>query len=168
MRQWLQSLGVLSVVKISRDEAEMKLAAYVPLLVHRFPPDAFTAASLESVAARAVKGFPTYGELTAWLAEWWRASRPLPTMIAAPTARSEPPRPPPSPEEQAQVHRAVHRMLAALHTKPAEPRIPLRRSDDDDEDLIPISRASVDAQLAALGYTRETVPKPVRAPKEGQ
>jgi len=54
----------------------MKLAAYVPMLTQRFPEAAFTAESLEHVAARAVKGFPTYGELAEWLGEWWQPRRP--------------------------------------------------------------------------------------------
>lgn len=76
VRQWCQSLGVLSAVSISRQESEMKLAAYVPLLVDRFPDAAFTQASLEHCARNAVKGFPTYGELAAWLSDWWRERRP--------------------------------------------------------------------------------------------
>lgn len=62
----------------------MKLAAYVPLLVDRFPDAAFTTDSLEYVAFRASKGFPTYSELAAWLAEWWREHRPMPPRLTAP------------------------------------------------------------------------------------
>jgi hypothetical protein len=81
VRQWCQSLGVLSAVSISRQEAEMKLAAYIPLLVDRFPDAAFTTASLEYVAFRASKGFPTYGELAAWLSDWWRDHKPIPPRV---------------------------------------------------------------------------------------
>ena len=84
VRQWCQSLGVLSAVSISRQEAEMKLAAYIPLLVDRFPDAAFTSASLEYVAFRASKGFPTYSELAAWLHDWWREHRPAPPRIVGP------------------------------------------------------------------------------------
>ena len=84
VRQWCQSLGVLSAVSISRQEAEMKLAAYVPLLVDRFPDAAFTTASLEHVAFRASKGFPTYSELAEWLSQWWREHRPMPPRLTAP------------------------------------------------------------------------------------
>jgi hypothetical protein len=84
VRQWCQSLGVLSAVSISRQEAEMKLAAYIPLLVDRFPDAAFNTASLEYVAFRASKGFPTYSELAAWLADWWREHRPAPPRLAGP------------------------------------------------------------------------------------
>jgi len=62
----------------------MKLAAFVPLLVDRFPDAAFTAASLEYVAFRASKGFPTYSELAEWLHEWWREHRPTPPRIVGP------------------------------------------------------------------------------------
>jgi hypothetical protein len=77
VRQWLQSLGILSAVSISRQEAEMKLAAYVPLLVDRFSDATFTKESLEYVAFRASKGFPTYSELAGWLHDWWRDHRPV-------------------------------------------------------------------------------------------
>ena len=88
VREWLVSLGVLSVVSISRQEAEMKLGAFVPMLMGRFPDAAFTAASLEHVAAKARKGFPTYGELADWLGEWWRDNRPMPTGITGPDAQT--------------------------------------------------------------------------------
>ena len=114
VRQWCQSLGVLSAVSISRQEAEMKLAAYVPLLFDRFPDAAFTTASLEHVAARAVKGFPTYGELAAWLSEWWSAHRPA--LPALPPPDIPPPRPPPTPEEVAYVHQRVAECVAAMRS----------------------------------------------------
>src|SRR5579864_3892667 len=86
VRQWCQSLGILSAVSISRQEAEMKLAAYIPLLVDRFPDAAFTKESLEHVAFQARKGFPTYSELAGWLSEWWKDHRPANdfTRIASP------------------------------------------------------------------------------------
>lgn len=112
VRQWCQSLGVLSAVSISRMEAEMKLAAYVPLLLNRFPDAAFTTDSLEYVAAQAVKGFPTYGELAAWLADWWRANRPaLPALPPPPPIRQ---RGEPTPEEIEHVTRVVAETIAAL------------------------------------------------------
>jgi hypothetical protein len=123
VRQWCQSLGVLSAVSISRQEAEMKLAAYVPLLFDRFPDGAFTTASLEHVAARAVKGFPTYGELAAWLADWWREHRPLPPLLEKP--REAPPleaRVPPSEEEIAHVRACVQQIVANMHSPFSERR----------------------------------------------
>jgi hypothetical protein len=112
VRQWCQSLGILSAVSISRQEAEMKLAAYVPMLLERFPDAAFTTASLEYVAAQAVKGFPTYGELAAWLGDWWRANRPaLPALPPPPPIRQ---RGEPTPEEIEHVTRVVAETIAAL------------------------------------------------------
>jgi hypothetical protein len=78
VRQWCESLGIASAVSLTRREADLKLAAYLPMLADRFPDGAFTAASLEYCAAQAVKGFPTYGELASWLADWWKAHRPAP------------------------------------------------------------------------------------------
>jgi hypothetical protein len=114
VRQWCQSLGILSAVSISRQEAEMKLAAYVPLLLDRFPDGAFTTASLEYVAARAVKGFPTYGELAAWLADWWRANRPMPPALPAPEPIRQ--RGEPTPEEIEHVARVAAETVAALRS----------------------------------------------------
>jgi hypothetical protein len=114
VRQWCQSLGVLSAVSISRQEAEMKLAAYVPLLLDRFPDAAFTTASLQHVASRAVKGFPTYGELAAWLAEWWREHRPALPALPPPPPVVE--RPPPTPEEVAHVRECVETIVANMRS----------------------------------------------------
>jgi hypothetical protein len=118
VRQWCQSLGILSAVSISRQEAEMKLAAYVPLLMDRFPDGAFTTASLEHCAARAVKGFPTYGELAAWLAEWWREHRP--PLPALPPPEIPPPRSEPTDEERAYVRRCVETILGNMRSPYAE------------------------------------------------
>jgi hypothetical protein len=84
VRQWCLSLIVLSAVSISRDEAETKLAAYVSLLTREFPAGAFTADSLAHVAARASKGFPTFGEIVQALRPWWADHRPVPPMLPPP------------------------------------------------------------------------------------
>ena len=124
VRQWCQSLGVLSAVSISRQEAEMKLAAYVPLLLDRFPDGAFTTSSLEYVARQAVKGFPTYGELAAWLADWWRANRPALPALPAPEPIRQ--RGEPTPEEIEHVTRVCAETIAALRSsaQPVEERRP--------------------------------------------
>jgi hypothetical protein len=96
----------------------MKLAAYVPLLMDRFPDAAFTTASLEHVAARASKGFPTYGELAAWLAEWWREHRPAPPALPPPEPIRQ--RQPPTPEEIAHVRRCVEQIVGAMRSPFAE------------------------------------------------
>src|SRR5215469_10170826 len=84
VRQWLTSLGILTAVNATRVEVEMKLAAYVPMLLDRFTDACFTTTSLEYCASRAAKGFPTYSELAAWLSEWWRDRRPVPPALPAP------------------------------------------------------------------------------------
>jgi hypothetical protein len=99
---------------MSRDEAEMKMAAYVPLIMREFPDAAFTADSLTHVARRAVKGFPTFGELCEWLGEWWRDRRPLPLALPAPPSLPLLQREPPSPEVRAHVRRVAAEAIAAL------------------------------------------------------
>ena len=120
VREWCQSLGVLTAVSITRQEAEMKLAAYVPLLFDRFPDGAFTTASLEHVARQCVKGFPTYPELAGYLSDWWRAHRPAPPALPAPPPT--PRRPDPTPEEIAHVRQCVETIVANMHSPWSEPR----------------------------------------------
>lgn len=115
VREWCQSLGVLSAVSTSRAEAEMKLAAYVPLLVREFPDAAFTTDSLAHVARRAVKGFPTYGEICQWLGEWWRDRKPLP--LALPPPPPPPPAPEPTPEMLAYVRTRVEEVTALISAR---------------------------------------------------
>ena len=97
---------------MTRDEAEIRLAAFAPMLADRFPADAFTSASLEHVAAECVKGFPTYGELVQHLGAWWHDNRPQPPRIAPPPPAPE--RPPPTQDEIDYVHARVQEMLRAL------------------------------------------------------
>jgi hypothetical protein len=120
VREWCQSLGVLTAVSISRQEADIKLAAYVPMLMERFPSAAFTPWSLEFVAAKAVKGFPTYGEIAEWLATWWRENRPITNALPAPTQRyAEPERQPPTDDERAYVRQRVAEITAILQANDA-------------------------------------------------
>jgi hypothetical protein len=112
VRKWCQSLGVLSAVNTSDEDAASKLAVYGPLLVQRFPYAAFTAESLEYVAARAVKGFPTYGELAQWLGEWWKDRRPPLAALAPPDI--PPRRPDATDEERAYVTARVAEITAHL------------------------------------------------------
>jgi len=118
VREWLQSLAILSAITMTRDEASMRLAAFVPMLLDRFPDAAFTTASLEHCAARAVKGFPTYGELAGWLGEWWREHRP--PLPALPPPEPTPPRPEPTDEERAYVRRCVETILGNMRSPYAE------------------------------------------------
>lgn len=105
---------------MTRDEAEMRLAAFVPMLMDRFPDEAFTSASLEHVAASAVKGFPTYAELAVSLSGWWRQHRPAPPALPPPERPKE--RPPPTPEEIAHVRQCVETIMANLRSPMSEPR----------------------------------------------
>jgi hypothetical protein len=127
VRKWCQSLGVLSAVSISRTEAEMKLAAYVPLLVQRFPDAAFTLESLEAVAAQCAKGFPTYPELAGYLSAHWRSSRPALALPPPPPVRER--REDPTPEEIAHVEASVRDTIAALRStmQPIDDRRPTAR-----------------------------------------
>lgn len=126
VRQWCQSLGVLSAVSISRQEAEMKLAAYVPMLMERFPDAAFTTKSLEHVARHAMKGFPTYAELALWLHEWWRDNGPVRLALAPPEPIRQ--RDEPTEAEKAHVTRIVAELVRDLRsdTQPDADRRPLR------------------------------------------
>jgi hypothetical protein len=110
---WCQSLGLLTSVSVDDAEADLKLAAYVPMLADRFPAGAFTTRSLEHVAAKAIRGFPTYGELALWLGEWWRDHRPpLPTLAYEPIKRREEP----DEAEKAAIHATVQEAIAALRS----------------------------------------------------
>jgi hypothetical protein len=127
VRLWCSTLSVLTAVAISRQEAELRLAAYVPLLMDRFPDAAFTQSSLEHVAHQSAKGFPTYPELCAYLSDWWRANRPpLPALPPPPPIRE---RDPPTPAEIEHVERVTREtvaVLAALRSseQPADDRRP--------------------------------------------
>ena len=83
------------------------------------PPSA--PASLEAVAARAVKGFPTYGELAGWLAEWWREHRPAP--LALPRRRRSARAASRTPEEIEHVSRVAAEAVAALRSSVPRSRI---------------------------------------------
>jgi hypothetical protein len=127
VRLWLSSLGVLAAVSISRQEAEMKLAAFVPMLLDRFPDAAFTPASLEHCAARCAKGFPTYAELCGYLSEWWKANRPAsPALPAPPPIRQ---RAEPTIEEIEHVSRVTRETVAWLRSseQPEADRRPTAR-----------------------------------------
>jgi hypothetical protein len=129
VREWLVSLGVLSAVSMSRAEAEMKLGAFVPMLMREFTDVAFTPDSLAYVA-RQCKYFPTYGELCGYLSEWWRDNRPHPVAIAPPPP--EPEAPPPSPEQLARVRHLVRGLAAEWAAPPLyqPPRAPRHLSND--------------------------------------
>jgi len=117
VREWLVSLGMLTAISISREEARMKLAAFLPMLMSDFEDGAFTKESLNHVAKACVKGFPTYPELHIHLRDWWRDHRPLPPLLAKPKeAPPLEPRVPPTAEEIAYVHGCVQQIIANMHS----------------------------------------------------
>jgi hypothetical protein len=115
VREWTIALGVLtSSGRMTADDAELKLKAYVPLLVENFPPAAFTQASLHHVAAKC-KWFPSYAEVITHLRAWWREHRPITNALPAPLHNGpEPDRPPPTEEERDYVRRRVAEIAALL------------------------------------------------------
>jgi hypothetical protein len=127
VREWCVSLGVLTAISITRQEAEMKLAAYVPMLMHDFPDPAFTTESLHHVARQCLKGFPTYPELANYLSGWWREHRPY---VALPAPPPPEPRQPPTPEEVAHVEERTREVLAALRASYLATDAQAQRLDD--------------------------------------
>jgi hypothetical protein len=114
-REWTVSLGILTAISISREEANMKLAAFLPMLMSDFEDGAFTKESLNHVAKACVKGFPTYPELHNHLRDWWREHRPMPPLLAKPKeAPPLEPRVPPTDEEVAHVRRCVEQIIANM------------------------------------------------------
>ena len=113
VEEWLVALGMLTASK--GDDAEAKLAAYIPLLAARFEAAAFTQASLEAVAARC-KFFPSYSEIVEHLGAWWRDNRPRPQGLAPPKPQQ---RPQPSPEQIAAAHAQVEELLASFPSRRA-------------------------------------------------
>lgn len=122
VREWTIALGVLTGDgKMTADDAELKLKAYVPLLLESFQPAAFTQSSLHHVAA-ACKWFPSYAEVVIHLRTWWRENRPIANALPAPAASApEPERPPPTDEERAYVRRCVQEIVANMRSPFAEP-----------------------------------------------
>jgi hypothetical protein len=125
VREWTIALGVLTAGNMTRVEAEMKLRAYVPLLLENFPPAAFTQDSLHFVASQC-KWFPSYAEVIEHLRTWWHDNRPRPVAIAPPPPEPEPP--PPTPEQLERIHGIVRETSAAMRSSepawepPRQPR----------------------------------------------
>jgi hypothetical protein len=115
VREWTIALGVLTAGNMTRVEAEMKLRAYVPLLLENFPPGAFTQDSLHFVASQC-KWFPSYAEVIEHLRAWWHDNRPHPIAIAPPPPPPE--TPPPTPEQVERVHSLVREFGASLYGAP--------------------------------------------------
>jgi hypothetical protein len=106
-------------------DAELKLSAFVPLLLENFPRAAFTQASLHYVGSQC-KFFPSYAEVITHLRAWWRENRPIDNALPAPLRREpEPERPEPTEEERAYVRRRVAEITAILSDDAAELARPL-------------------------------------------
>jgi hypothetical protein len=121
VREWTIALGVLTGGgHVTAKDAEMKLAAYVPLLTDNFPTAAFTQASLHHVAAQC-KFFPAYAEVVTNLRAWWRDNRPIANALPPPTQRyAEPERQPPTDDERAYVRQRVAEITAHLQANDAD------------------------------------------------
>lgn len=112
VQRWLIGLGRLTATPRTEADAESFIEAMAPMLGMRFPDEAFTAASLEAVAAQC-KYLPTYGELVGYLHGWWRDNRPRPRALPSPPIRQ---RGEPSAEERDHVARVAAETLAALRS----------------------------------------------------
>jgi hypothetical protein len=127
VREWLVSLGILTAISISREEARVKLAAFLPMLISDFEDGAFTKESLNYVAKACVKGFPIYPELHNHLRDWWRDHQPLPPLLEKPKEAPPPePRVPPTEEEIAHVHACVQQIIANMRSPFSERDEPVR------------------------------------------
>ena len=125
IRDWLLAVFALSANNMTREEIEARLATYVPMLEHEFPPAAYSRDSLAFVA-RQCKFAPSFAEVCEHLGEWWRENRPRPEQLAARDMPPPPPREPPTPEETAAVRELVQQFIANVRSPFAEPG---RRTD---------------------------------------
>ncbi|HEY2617813.1 MAG TPA: hypothetical protein VGI78_10780 [Acetobacteraceae bacterium] len=73
---------MLCADKGSKEELQVKLKAYVPMLAQEFPVDAFGTASLAAVG-RSFTFFPSFAELCTALSPWWKEHRPQRPAITA-------------------------------------------------------------------------------------
>jgi hypothetical protein len=75
VREWLESLGLLTAGTMTAADAKVRCAAYAGLLCDELPVTAFTKQSLVFVAAKC-KFFPAFGEVSEHLAAWFRQNLP--------------------------------------------------------------------------------------------
>jgi hypothetical protein len=157
VREWCQSLAVLTAVSMTREEATMKLGAYIPMLMRDYPDAAFTTDSLNHVARQCIKGFPTYPELANYLSAWWRDHRPLPPALPPPEPIRQ--RGEPTPDEIAHVERVTAETIAFLRSsaQPIEERRPpgaryLTPEQLDIVNPLPNGRKRTDDTLSAAPF----------------
>lgn len=113
-----------------RDQPRVDRAAFLPFLAD-LPVQAFTLDSMRHVAMQDRRMMiPDLREVLEPLTAHWRANRPHPIAIAAPVAKPEPERAPPTDEERAAVSAKVREAMAALSARPAGPaRTPQEQID---------------------------------------
>ncbi|HTO99800.1 MAG TPA: hypothetical protein VMJ64_00375, partial [Anaerolineales bacterium] len=84
-RRWLASLGTLCAGAMPLEEAQARVAAFASMLCEQYGGEAFTQASLQTVA-RGCRFFPSYGELCEALSAWLKENPPpRHTAIAGPS-----------------------------------------------------------------------------------
>ena len=117
---WVAALAKLTTPH-DPERAAAAMAAYLPFLAD-LPVQAFTLDSMRHVAMQDRRMMiPDLREVLEPLTAHWRAHRPHPIAIAAPSAKLEPERAPPTDEERAAVSAKVREAMAALSARPAGP-----------------------------------------------
>jgi hypothetical protein len=129
---WVAALAKLTTPH-DPERAAAAMAAFLPFLAD-LPVQAFTLDSMRHVAMQDRRMMiPDLREVLEPLTAHWRANRPHPIAIAAPVAKPEPERAPPTDEERAAVSAKVREAMAALSARPVA------------------SVRTADEQIAALG-----------------
>lgn len=117
---WVAALAKLTTPH-DPERGAAAMAAYLPFLAD-LPVQAFTLDSMRHVAMSERRMMiPDLREVLEPLTAHWRANRPHPIVLAAPSARPEPERAPPTDEERAAVAAKVREAMAALSSRPASP-----------------------------------------------
>lgn len=117
---WVAALAKLTTPH-DPERAAAAMAAFLPFLAD-LPVQAFTLDSMRHVAMSERRMMiPDLREVLEPLTAHWRANRPHPIALAAPSARPEPERAPPTDEERAAVAAKVREAMAALSSRPAGP-----------------------------------------------
>lgn len=145
--QWLAALAKLTSPMHSADTA-LAFNAYVPLLT-ALPDAAFTADSLEYVAARCTHGVPTYATMREHLTTHWRENRPNHLRLNAPdtlpTQRTTP-----TTDELESVASIVKRGVADIETHYDATYAP-RSKNAEAPTAKYLTRTQLNAEYARLG-----------------
>jgi len=109
--KWLASLGVICAGNMKVEDAQVKIAAYVTVLLGEFEAGCFTEGSLKRVYPKFQFGFPKGPELHAALKQEQRRlhveQNRLRQLVDGVDRRRSPERVPPTPEQQARVEAAI-------------------------------------------------------------